>query len=122
MFLLNNLNEAGFLKLKEDRIILMGKIKHLQSILNQFDLAYPFLSSIFEPEVKIKYNKTKDRYIGLFKVNHPNFDKPISDYVLLGYSKQYKGIEDPQLLIDGAKKTRKKIQNLFPEMFDNVGQ
>lgn len=122
MLLLNNLNETGFLKLKEDRRNLIEEIKHLQSILNQFDLAYPFLSSIFEPEVKIKYNKSNDRYIGLFKVKHPNFDEPISDYVLLGYSKQYKGIEDPQLLIDGAKKTRKKIQNLFPEMFDNVGQ
>ena len=122
MLLLNNLNEAGFQKLKEDREVLLNEIMHLQSILSQFDLAYPFLSSIFDPEVKIKYDKSKDSYSGYFKLEHPNFDKPIFESVRLGDSKRYKGIEDPQLIIDGATRARKKIQKLFPEMFEDAGQ
>jgi hypothetical protein len=122
MLLLNNLNEAGFKKLKEDREVLLKEINHLQSILSQFDLAYPFLSSIFEPEVKIKYDKSKDSYSGYFKLKHPNFDKPIFESFRLGDSNRYKGIEDPQLIIDGKMRARKKIQKLFPEMFEDAGQ
>jgi len=122
MLLLNNLNEAGFQKLKEDREVLLNEIKHLQSILSQFDLAYPFLSSIFEPEVKIKYDKSKDTYSGYFKLEHPNFDKPFFESVRLGDSKRYKGIKDPQLIIDGAIRARKKIQKLFPEMFEDANR
>lgn len=122
MLLLNNLNEAGFQKLKEDREFLLKEINHLQSILSQFDLAYPFLSSIFEPEVKIKYDKSKDRYSGYFKLEHPNYDKPLYKSVLLGDSKRYEGIKDPQLIIDGAVRARRKIQKLFPEMFEDAGQ
>jgi hypothetical protein len=122
MLLLNNLNEYGFQKLKEDRAVLLNEIKHLQSILSQFDLAYPFLSSIFEPEVKIKYDKTKDRYSGYFKIEHPNFETRKFNSFFLGDSKQYQGIDDPQLIIEGKIRARKKIQKLFPEMFEDAGQ
>jgi hypothetical protein len=122
MLLLNNLNEVGFQKLKEDREVLLNEINHLQSILSQFDLAYPFLSSIFEPEVEIKYHKAKDIYAGYFRIEHPNFDIPIFKSVTLGSSKRYNGIKDPQLLIDGATRARKTIQKLFPEMFEDAGQ
>ena len=81
MLLLNNLNEVGFQKLKEDREVLLNEINHLQSILSQFDLAYPFLSSIFEPEVEIKYHKTKDLYVGYFRIEHPNFNIPIFKFL-----------------------------------------
>jgi hypothetical protein len=122
MLLLNNLNEAGFQKLKEDREVLLNEIKHLQSILTQFDLAYPFLSSIFEPEVKIKYDKSKDRYSGYFKIEHPNLETRKFNSFFLGDSKRYKGIEDPQLIIDGKMRARKKIQKLFPEMFEDANR
>ena len=122
MLLLNNLNESGYNQLKKDRDILIKEIEELNSILSQFDLAYPFLSSIFEPEVKIKYDKSKDRYSGYFKLEHPNYDKPLYKSVLLGDSKRYKGIKDPQLIIDGAIRARRKIQKLFPEMFEDAGQ
>ena len=122
MLLLNNLNEYGFQKLKEDRAVLLNEIKHLQSILSQFDLAYPFLSSIFEPEVKIKYDKTKDRYSGYFKIEHPNFETRKFNSFFLGDSKQYQGIDDPQLIIEGKIRARKKIQKLFPEMLEDASQ
>jgi hypothetical protein len=122
MLLLNNLNEVGFQKLKEDREILLKEINHLQLILSQFDLAYPFLSSIFEPKLKIKYDKSKDRYSCYFKIEHPNFGLPILKSIILGDSKRYNGIKDPQLLIDGATKSRKTIKKLFPEMFEDAGQ
>ena len=120
MLLLNNLNEKGFLKLKEDREILMKEIKHLQEILSQFDLAYPFLSSIFEPEVTITYNQHRDQYIGSFQIEHPNFDKPIFESILIGESQRYKGIEDPQLLVDGRELALIEIQKLFPDMFEDA--
>jgi len=122
MLLLNNLNERGYNQLKKDRDILIKEIDQLNSILSQFDLAYPFLSSIFEPEVKIKYDKSKDRYSGYFKIEHPNFDIRKFNSVFLGDSKRYKGIEDPQLIIDGKMRARKKIHKLFPEMFEDAGQ
>ena len=122
MLLLNNLNEAGFKKLKEDREVLIKEIDHLQAILIQFDLAYPFLCSIFEPQVKIKFNKSKDRYSGYFKLEHPNLDKPVFQSFHLGDSKRYKGLEDPQLMIDSLVRARKKIQKLFPEMFEDAGK
>ena len=46
MLLLNNLNERGYNQLKKDRDILIKEIEQLNSILSQFDLAYPYLSSI----------------------------------------------------------------------------
>jgi hypothetical protein len=122
MLLLNNLNEVGFQKLKEDREVLLNEINHLQSILSQFDLAYPFLSSIFEPEVEIKYHKTKDLYVGYFRIEHPNFNIPIFKSVSLGSSKRYNGIKDPQLLIEGRTRARKMIEKLFPEMFEDAGK
>ncbi len=122
MLLLNNLNERGYNQLKKDRDILIKEIEQLNSILSQFDLAYPFLSSIFEPEIEIKYHKTNDIYAGYFKIEHPNFDIPIFKSVTLGSSKRYNGIKDPQLLIDGRTRARKMIQKLFPEMFEDVGQ
>jgi hypothetical protein len=122
MLLLSNLNESGYNQLKKDRDILIKEIEELNSILSQFDLAYPFLSSIFEPKLKIKYDKSKDRYSCYFKIEHPNFGLPIFISVTLGNSKRYNGIKDPQLLIDGSTRARKKIQKLFPEMFEDAGQ
>ena len=51
MLLLNNLNERGYNQLKKDRDILIKEIEQLNSILSQFDLAYPYLSSIYDPKV-----------------------------------------------------------------------
>ena len=122
MLLLNNLNERGYYQLKKDRDILIKEIEQLNSILSQFDLAYPFLSSIFEPKLKIKYDKSKDHYSCYFKIEHPNFGLPIFKSITLGNSQRYNGIKDPHVLIDGTTKARKTIQKLFPEMFEDAGQ
>ena len=50
MLLLNNLNESGYNQLKKDRDILIKEIEHLNSILSQFDLAYPFYFHPPSPE------------------------------------------------------------------------
>lgn len=122
MLLLNNLNEKGYNQLKKDRDILIKQIEELNSILSQFDLGFPFLSSIFEPEITINYNQYRDVYVGSFQIEHPNFDKPILESVLIGDSQRYKGIEDPQLLVDGRAMARLEIQKLFPEMFEDAGK
>ena len=66
MLLLNNLNERGYNQLKKDRDILIKEIDQLNSILSQFDLAYPYLSSIYDPKVEIKLNEGK--YFGYIRL------------------------------------------------------
>ena len=67
MLLLNNLNERGYNQLKKDRDILIKEIEQLNSILSQFDLAYPYLSSIYDPKVEIKLKEGK--YFGYIKIS-----------------------------------------------------
>jgi hypothetical protein len=120
MLLLNNLNEKGYNQLKKDRDILIQQIEELNSILSQFDLAYPFLTSIFEPEVKIKDHQF--RYTGGFKIQHPNFEKPQLYQFTIGSLNKYKGLDDPKLIEEADLLARKKIKELFPEMFEDAGK
>ena len=119
MLLLNNLNERGYNQLKKDRDILIKEIDQLNSILSQFDLAYPYLSSIYDPKVAIKLKEGKYfGYIKLTDVNNKFFKR---SKFFIGSEEQFEGKYDPLLIEKGYFLAKEEIKKIHPEMFDNVG-
>jgi hypothetical protein len=55
MFVLNNLSEAGYLQIKKDKEQLIKKIQQYQALVDEFDLALPFLTAIYEPTIKLSF-------------------------------------------------------------------
>ena len=120
MLLLNNLNERGYNQLKKDRDILIKEIEQLNSILSQFDLAYPYLSSIYDPKVEIKLNEGKYfGYIKLTDVNNKFFKR---SKFFIGSEEQFEGKYDPLLLEKGYFLAKEEIKKIHPEMFEDAGQ
>jgi len=120
MLLLNNLNERGYNQLKKDRDILIKEIEQLNSILSQFDLAYPYLSAIYDPKVEIKLKDGKYfGYIKLTDVNNKFFKR---SKFFIGSEEQFEGKYDPLLIEKSCFLSKEEIKKIHPEMFEDAGQ
>lgn len=118
MFLLTDLTEEGYLQIKKDKEKLLRKIQEYQMIVKEFDLALPFLSSIYEPKIIIR--KVADRYYEGLSFIPINGEK-IRIRVQLNKEQSSKFIdkEDNELMELLEKMVIAEIQEQFPTHFPN---
>lgn len=112
MFLLTNLSETGYRKIKEERDGLFEKIKQYQTFVDEFDLALPFLEALYDP--KISYSKQNNHYIAQtvipFNKERIRISARIDD-------EMFKGKDDLRLIEKGDKLIKEKIRAQFPDHF-----
>jgi hypothetical protein len=119
MLLLNSLNKTTYNQIKKDREILLDRMKSSQALLDEFDLVYPILDSVFNPKIKIRTSGVKERlvYVGELDILQPNNEEPARIVFSLGKADKYKGKDDKLLIIDAEKEAQKRIKDMFPEYF-----
>jgi hypothetical protein len=130
MSLLVNLNQQGFLTIKNDRQkindkindlyneikILQLEIEELDKMKYEFDYAYERLKDFYEPKVTIKKIKFFDGeyYQGKVTIEYPQ-KKDLK--VKLGNINKFKGIDDPNLILLAEKEMKELIKKEFPIYF-----
>jgi hypothetical protein len=120
MLLLNNLNERGYNQLKKDRDILIKEIEQLNSILSQFDLAYPYLSTIYDPKVEIKLKDGK--YFGYIKLTDLDNKLFKRSKFFIDSEEKFQDKYDPILKEKAYLFAKEEIKKIHPEMFEDAGQ
>lgn len=120
MSFLITLNEEGYLSLKNDRDVIIKKIKELQVILDELNPAYEHLEPFYEPNIEIIISEDKGEkvYFGKSLLKLPNkiAPKPIS--FKIGLVGDYKGIDDGNLVNDANKEARIYMSRRFPSYFE----
>ena len=119
MILLQSQNENTYNQIKKDREILIERIKTSQALLDEFDLVYPVMDSVFNPQIKIQKlgKKEHQMYMGFVRVLQPNDQEPISIRFNIGKIENYTDKDDIKLLNDAKIKARKRIKESFPQYF-----
>ncbi len=113
--ILTDLTKSGYFLLKKDRSELINQISELQSILNDFDFAYPFLESIFEPKTNLI---TKDGvYYGQISVIYPTAPEPVLIEFEVGKVSMYNSTNHSNLQDDLDRKSKLKLKEKFPLHF-----
>ena len=79
MFVLNNLTKAGYLQIKKDKEELSKRIQQYQTLVDEFDLALPFLEAIYEPKITIEFNDKIAFYVAKTSIPFNGKDLLISD-------------------------------------------
>jgi hypothetical protein len=115
MFLLTDLTRTGYLQIKKDRDLLVDKIKGIQTLVDEIDLAIPFLQSIYEPEIKVVKNERLGFYTASCKIPY-NQDFVRINIKVAPVSK-YKMKDDPALITEAHKKIMDRIRAQFPTHF-----
>jgi hypothetical protein len=116
MFLLKNLTRTGYDQIKKDRDELINKIKAINILVSEIELALPYLESIFEPKIKIYVLKSQ----GVYRVSCniiPNDGVRIRLDVKVATLADYDDINDPKLILLAQQKIKKKIKSSFPQHF-----
>lgn len=119
MILLQSQNETTYKQIKKDREILVEQIKTCQALLDEFDLVYPIMDSVFNPQIKIHKSGNKERqfYMGLVRILQPNDQAPVNIRFTIGKVENYKDRDDLKLLNDAKTKARNRIKDSFPQYF-----
>ena len=115
MFLLTDLTKTGYFQIKKDRDLLVEKMKGIQTLVEEIDLALPFLQAIYEPEIKIVKNDKLGFYTASCRI--PYNDGYIRINIKVAPISRYKMKEDPALLKEANRKVMDKIKSHFPEHF-----
>jgi hypothetical protein len=115
MFLLTDLTKTGYLQIKKDRDLLVEKMKGIQALVEEIDLALPFLQSIYEPQVKVFKNENIGFYSASVKIPY-NQDFVRINIKVAPVSK-YKMKDDPALMKEAHKKIMDRIRAKFPNHF-----
>jgi hypothetical protein len=110
-----NFSKDGYLQLKKDRDVLIQKISELQSVLDDFNFAYPFLESLFEPNV-ITYIKDEN-YYGELNIPLPYVEDPMKLEFEIGSVSDYSGDKDHKLIDDFKRKSEEVLRTKFPINF-----
>ena len=116
MFLLTDLTETGYLQIKKDRELLVEKMNGLQVLIDEIDLALPFLQSIYEPVFKISKYDRIGFYLARTTIPFNNGEK-LRIVVKVGTIDRYKMLDDPALIRDAKRKIVEKIKQEFPLHF-----
>lgn len=117
MFVLNNLTQDGYFQIKKDKEELLKRIQQYQSLVDEFDLALPFLEAIYEPKITIEFNEKIQFYVA--KTSIPYNDGKISISEKLGGKLGFTGIEDPKLIERAHNKVMNNIKKQFPLHFQD---
>lgn len=120
MGLLITLNEDGYLTLKNDREVILNKIKELEVILNELTPAFNHLQPFYEPKIDIIVADNKDEEIYVGKCLIPVPDKVMKQPIQfeIGSVKNYKGIDDENLVLDAKIQARRFMSRRFPTYFE----
>ena len=116
MFLLSDLTEKGYLHIKNERKDIVKKIEQLQTLLEEFDLALPYLDSIFQPKITISKAIGHSQYIARTSIPFPNKETLRLTVKVCSLDK-YEEVSDPKLLDEAQKIMREKIKGEFPQHF-----
>jgi hypothetical protein len=116
MFVLNNLTQVGYLQIKKDKEELLKKIQQYQTLVDEFDLALPFLEAIYEPKITIEFNEKISFYVA--KTSIPFNGKNLLISEKLGGKIEFSGENDPTLIERAERKIKSKIRKQFPLHFE----
>ena len=116
MFLLTDLTEKGYLQIKSERSDILVKIQKLQSLLDEFDLALPYLDSIFQPKIVLSKDLRIGKYIARTSIPFSTKEKVRLTVFVCSIDK-YIDISDPKLLSEAQDIMRAKIKKEFPQHF-----
>ena len=120
MGLLVTLNEEGYQTLKKDREVIINKIKELEMVLNELDLAYKILQPFYEPKIDISLSELRGENVYLGSVFVVPGDKAMKRRIkfVINSVSQYKDINDERLLEDAKKIARDELIKFFPTYFE----
>jgi hypothetical protein len=110
-----NFSKEGYLQLKKDREILLNQISELQLVLDEFNFAYPFLNSLFEPDFSVKI--IDQIYFGYLEIIVPYVDSPLIIEFEIGSVSNYEGEKDSRLINDFYTKSEEVLKKKFPINF-----
>jgi hypothetical protein len=118
MFLLTDLTEKGYLQIKKDREALSERINQIQLLINEMDLALPFLRAIYEPEVKIEKNENHGVFYARATIPASANSEKLLIKLNIGKITSYKyGEKDPKLIERANEVVRGYIRDSFPLHF-----
>ena len=119
MIQLFSLNKNVYDQIKNDRQILIDRIKSSQLLLDELETVFPILDSVFNPQVKIYTTRTgKDSYYtGVFSYLLPDGSQSKKHYVSLGKTSNYSSLNDESLIDQALIKAQKIIKDECPEYF-----
>lgn len=118
MFLLTDLTRTGYLQIKKDREGLSERMNQLQLLINEMDLALPFLRAIYEPEVKITKNENQGVFYARATIPASATSEKLLIKLNIGKIATYKyGEKDPKLIERANEVVNQYIRNSFPLHF-----
>ncbi len=120
MFVLTDLTYEGFLQIKKDKELLMKKIQQNQALVDEFDLALPFLTAIYEPTIKFSFQRAREEML-MARTSIPMNDgeKRIIK-VVVGRREDFPlGEKDERALIKATDLIKRRIKKEFPLHFED---
>ena len=121
MSLLIGLNETGFFSLKNDREIIINKIKDLEVVLRELDTAYNHLKGFYEPEVRISKkedSRGRQMYMGSVEIFLPDNVMKREVSFFIDEVGNYKGDFDERLIEDAKKEAHDTLKTRFKTYFE----
>ena len=121
MSLLIGLNETGFLSLKNDREIIINKIKDLEVVLKELDTAYNHLKGFYEPEVRISIkqdSRGRQMYMGSVEIFLPDNVMKREVSFFIDEVEKYKGDFDERLIEDAKQEAHDTLKTRFKTYFE----
>ena len=116
MFLLTDLSKVGYEQIKKDRQALTDKVKQLEILIEEIDLALPYLESIYDPKIRISKDERRGVFVAWTSI--PFNETRLRITVTLGKIEKYpKGIESIELIDLSRNMINAKIREEFPQHF-----
>ncbi len=116
MFLLTDLSKVGYEQIKKDRQALTDKVKQLEILIEEIDLALPYLEAIYDPKIRISKDERRGVFVAWTSI--PFNETRLKITVNLGKIEKYpKGIESIELVDLSRKMINAKIREEFPQHF-----
>ncbi len=120
MSLLINLNQEGYESLKSDLQIVESKIEELQLVLSELSPSYSHLKQFYEPNIKIFFDKSRNpnHYRAGISISLPERIHKINHSFKIDDAKDYKGINDIELVSLSKLKARDFLVKKYPQYFE----
>ena len=120
MFVLTDLTYEGFLQIKKDKELLMKKIQQHQALVDEFDMALPFLTAIYEPTIKFSFEGLNEEIL-MARTSIPiNDGKRCLIKVRIGLRRGFPmGEKDENVVIKATDLIKRRIKKEFPLHFED---
>ena len=120
MFVLTDLTYDGYLQIRKDKELLMKKIQQHQALVDEFDLALPFLKAIYEPTIKFSFEGLNEEIL-MARTSIPMNDRKRSVIkVRIGLKRDFPmGEKDDNVVIKATELIKRRIKREFPLHFED---